>query len=202
MALRFNVKKKQDNSKRWIAIFIGLIMLASTIGTVFVFYAPSSTDFRYGGLSFKQVQQGGYVAKIGGNQAYFAYRPEELSDINVTENIVSLLANSRSAWVTYDPNSTLTQEMALLQFDLALLLDARKGTFVQPAFTEENQLNIPVKTCRDATPFVPVLLLQKANDTTIGTDLVNQDCIVLSAAESEFQRAADRLKYAVLGEGK
>ncbi len=201
MALRFAERNKGERSKRWIAIFIGFIMLASVIGFVFSF-APAQANFKYGGLAFRQLEQGGYMAEIDGRPAYFAYRPEELSDISVTDSIVNLLTGSRSAWITYDWNSSLAREMALMQFDTAMLLDARHDVFVQPAFTTENPLNISVKGCDDATAFVPVLLLQESNDTMIAISPENQNCVVVGGTDIGFQRAADRLKYAVIGEGK
>jgi len=200
MALRFVDKNREDKSRRTIAIVIGIIMLASTIGTVLVFYAPSSTNFRYGGVSFKQqAGQQSYVAQIGGSQIRFYYTPEELVDINVSREIKGMLTNGRVIWIAYDWNSSETQEMALLQFDLAIILAAKHNTYAQSAFTSENPLNVTVKGCGDATDFVRVMLLQESNSTSISTDSANPDCIVVNATQQDFQMAADRIKYAAIG---
>lgn len=208
MALRtvstIGKKDSGEKSKKWFAIAVGVIMLMSVAGFVLSFNpSAQQTSFRYGGLLFKQDQQQGlFTTEANGRQIDFFYRPEDVLDIEVPARVVEKLTGSRVAYVTYGWNSTLAQAMALLQFDAANILDAIYGTFVQPAFTTANLTNFSVITCEDATSFIPVLLLQEANNTAIGLDSGNQDCIVLNASsETGFLRAADRLKYAIISAG-
>lgn len=186
--------------KRWMAIFIGVIMLSSVAGFVISFNPSSQADtFRYSGLTFRQNPQGFYSAELGGKLLEFLYRPEDVSDIEVAPSIIGTVTGSRALYITYDFNSTFSQDMALLQFEAGNVLEARYGIFVQPAFTGENPLNISVVGCRNATAFVPVLLIQAANITAISADPSSPSCIVVSAPGSTgFSRVADRLKYAIL----
>lgn len=189
-----------NRGKRWMAIFIGVIMLASVAGFVLSFNPSSQADtFRHAGLTFKQTPQGFYSAKLGGKLLEFLYRPEDVSDIEVAPSIIGTVTGSRALYITYDFNSTFSQDMALLQFEAANVLEAKYGIFVQPAFTTENPLNISVVGCGNATAFVPVLLIQAANSTAISAGPSNPNCIVASAPGSTgFLMVADRLKYAVL----
>ncbi len=186
--------------KQWMAIFIGVIMLSSVAGFVLSFNPSSQADtFRYSGLTFRQNPQGFYSAELGGKLLEFFYRPEDVSDIEVAPDVVDTVTGSRALYITYEFNSTFSQDMALLQFETANVLEAKYGIFVQPAFTGENLLNISVVGCGNATAFVPVLLIQAANSTAISTGPSNPNCIVASAPGSaSFSRVADRLKYAIL----
>lgn len=189
-----------NRGKRWMAIFIGVIMLSSVAGFVISFNPSSQADtFRYSGLTFKQNPQGFYSAELGGKLLEFLYRPEDVADIEISPSVVSTITGSRALYITYDFNSTFSQDMALLQFELGNVLEARYGVFVQPAFTGENPLNISVVGCANATAFVPVLLLQEANSTGISAEPSSPNCIVGSAPGSTgFSRVADRLKYSIL----
>lgn len=209
MALRtvstIGKKDSGEKSKKWFAIAVGVIMLMSVAGFVLSFNpSTQQTSFRYGGLLFKQDQQQGFfTTEANSRQIDFFYRPEDVLEIEVPAGAVEKLTGSRVVYVTYGWNSTLAESMALLQFDTANILDAKHGVFVQPAFTTPNPaINISIITCNDATSFIPVLLLQEANNTAIGLDSGNQDCIVLNASsETGFWKAADRLKYAIISAG-
>ncbi|MBI2144672.1 hypothetical protein HYU17_06040 [Candidatus Woesearchaeota archaeon] len=194
-----------DSGKKWFAIVVGVIMLMSVIGFVFSFNpSAQGASFKYGGLTFRQTQQGTYLSEMSGKPVEFFYQPEDVSDIEVPDAAVERLTGSRAAYITYAWNSTLAEGMALLQFDAATILDFRQGVFVQPAFTAPNPFNASVVGCSKATSFTPVLLIQEANNTAIALDSGNQNCVVLNASsDSGFLRAADRLKYALIsGAGK
>ncbi|MBI2550500.1 hypothetical protein HYV83_04975 [Candidatus Woesearchaeota archaeon] len=204
MALRFAGRKDDsDKGKKWFAIFVGVIMLLSVAGFVFSLNpSGQGANFRYGGLIFKQSPEGFYTAELNGVRIDFLYRPEELADIEVSPDILGKLTGSRSVQVTYYWNSTFSDGMALFQFDVSNLLDSKYGVFVEPGFTTANPSDTKIVACSDATPFVPVLLLQEANNTALGIDPSNPDCIVLNASGiAGFSRAADKLKYAILGSG-
>ncbi len=193
-------EKDKDNGKKWFAIFVGAIMLMSVAGFVFSFNpSAQGANFRYGGLEFKQAQQGFFTTEVNGKQIDFFYRPEDVLEIDVQAAAVDKLTRSRVIYITYYWNSTLAESMALLQFDTANLLDSLHTVFAQATSETENPFNLPVISCANATSFVPVLLFQEANNTAIGPDSGNQDCIVLNASsETGFWRVADRLKYAII----
>lgn len=204
MAFRFAVRK-EDNSKKWFAIIVGVIMLGSVAGFVVLSNPSSQGDtFRYAGLAFQQGPQGFYSASLGGQLLEFLYKPDSLSDIEIKPGIVEAVTGSRTVYIAYDLNSTLTQDMALLQYEAGKILEAKYGVFVQPAFTGENQFNAPIVSCRNATGFVPVVLIQQANSTAISADPSNPGCVVVSFSDGvSLARVADRFKYAILrGDGK
>ena len=200
------VRKEQgDSSKRWFAFFIGFVMLASVAAYVLSLNPNSQGgSFRYGGLIFKQDPQGFFAAEINGQPLNFFYKPGDLSDIDLPNSVVQKLAGTTALQITYYWNSSLAQNIALFQLDASNILDAKYGVFTQPGFTTPNPLNMPVITCASATSFMPVLLLQEANNTAIGADSSNPDCIVVNASSDfGFARASERLLYAMLaGSGK
>ncbi len=199
------MKDDGGKGKRWMAIFIGVIMLSSVAGFVISFNPSSQGDaFRHGGLTFRQGQQGFYSADLNGVLVEFAYRPESLSGIEVAPGIIEAVTGSRAVYIAYGWNSTLAQDMALFQYDAGNILEAKYGVFVQPAFTGGNPLNTTVVSCANATYFMPVVLIEAVNATgvsAISADSANPDCIVLSVSDAAaLARVADRFKYAMLEE--
>ncbi len=188
-----------EGGKKGIAIFLGLIMLLSVAGFV-LSLNPSGQgqNFRHAGLAFEQLPDGSYSAGINGRDVGFVFRPDDVSGLEVPEAVAKKLSGTKALYITYYWNSTLAQEMALFQFDMGNLL-AAKEVYVQPAFTTESPVNISVRACGDATAYVPVLLMQPANNTAIGLDAGNRNCIVLNSSDSaSFLRMADRLKYRLI----
>ena len=207
MPLRTVIARKEsgNSTARWFALFVGIVMLASVAAYVFSINPNSQAgNFRFGGLTFRQSAQGFYASEINGQPLILAYRPEDISDVDLPGSIVQKLTGTTSLQTTYYWNSTFAQSMALFELDASNILDAKYGVFIQPGFTTSNAIKRPVVTCANATSFVPVLLLQEANNTAIGFDSSNSNCIVVNASsDADFVRVSERILYAILaGPGK
>lgn len=203
MPLRTVIRKEHSSSGgRWAALFVGLVMLASVAAYVFSINPNSQAgNFRYGGLTFKQDAQGFYSSEIKGQPLNFNYKPEDVADVALPEGTLQKLTGTTSLQMTYYWNSSLAQRMALFELDASNILDAKYGVFIQSGFTTPNPLKQPVITCTNATSFVPVLLMQEANNTAIGLDPSNSNCIIINASsDSGFARAGERILYAMLSE--
>ncbi len=205
MALQIAARKgERRKGSKFFSYFMWGIVLLVIIGFFFeavVSFNPSGQGdtFRYAGLTFKQMRQGFYAADLDGRLLEFIYRPEALSDIEVSPGIIDTVTGSRAVYITYAWNNTLTQGMALLQYDAGNILESKYRTFVQLAFTGENPLNISAVSCANATEFVPVVLIQAANSTAISADSSNPGCVVLNVSGSvDLARVSDRFKYALL----
>lgn len=202
MPLRTVAAKKErgNSSKRWFALFVGIIMVASVAAFVLSLNPNTQgSSFRYSGLTFKQDPSGFFTTEINGQPISFLYRPEDLTDIDLPKEVVQKLTGTTVLAITYYWNSSLAQSMALLQLDASNILDANYGVFTQSGFTTANPLNVPLVTCANATSFVPVLLLQDANNTAIGADSSNPNCVVVNASSDlGFARVSERLLYALL----
>jgi hypothetical protein len=199
------IQKRDDGDskgKKLIAFVIGGIMLMSVAGFIVGFSGSSQSganSFRHGGLLFQQSQQGTFFTEVNGNFVEFFYLPEDLVNMEVSSSVISKLTGSKVLTVSYDWNTSLTEQMALLQFDLVNIFDAQHEIFVQPALTTENPFDIEVTTCEGATSFVPVLLIQEANNTAISIDTNNPNCVVLNGTSGfGFVRVADKLKYIII----
>ena len=197
-------KDERRKENKFFSYFMWGIVFLVVIGFFFeavVSFNPSSQGdtFRYAGLTLKQTPQGFYAADLDGKLLEFSYKPEDLSDIQVAPGIIDTLTGSKAAYITYSWNNTLTQDMALLQYDARNILEAKYGIFVQPAFTGANPLNVSAISCENATEFIPVVLIQLANGTSISADSSHSGCIVMNVSGSgDLARAADRFKYAIL----
>ena len=193
-------RESGNSTKRWFALFVGVVMIASVAAFVLSLSPNTQTgSFRYSGLTFRQDASGFYTSEINGQPLSFRYQPEDLMDISLPDGNLQKLTGTTAITITYPWNSSLAQGMALFQLDASNVLDARYGIFTQPGFTTANQLNAPVVTCANATVFVPVLMLQNANNTAIGTDSSNPNCVVVNASsELGFSRASERLLYALI----
>lgn len=205
--MALGIAARRDERKRGnklFSYFMWGIVLLVVIGFFFeavVSFNPTGQGdtFRYAGLAFKQTRGGFYAADLDGRLLEFVYRPEAVSDIEVSPAIIDTVTESRVVYITYDWNNTLAQDMALLQYDAGNILEAEYGIFVQPAFTGANPLNISAVSCENATGFVPVVLIQQANSTAISSDSSNPGCVVLNASGSvSLARVSDRFKYALL----
>ena len=206
MVIRVGGKRDDgERGKKWLAIFIGFIMLSSVIGYVFL-SNPSTkvvTDFHHAGLTFEQMQDGTYTATMGGNQVDFFYKPEDVADINISGPVVKKISESEAIYITYYWNSTFAQDMALFQLDFSTLLLERNNVYAQSAFTLPSPVSASaVVTCGNATPFIPVLVLQEGANNALEVMTSNPNCIVLNATSGvSFRRTADKLKYTILDSG-
>ena len=205
MALGIAARKdERRKGNKFFSYFMWGIVLLVIIGFFFeavVSFNPSGQGdtFRYSGLTFKQTRQGFYAADLDGRLLEFVYKPEALSDIEVAPSIIDTVTASRAVYITYGWNNTFMRDMALLQYEAGNILEAKYGVFVQPAFTGGNPLNVSAVSCENATEFVPVVLIQLANSTSISADSSHPGCIVLNVSSSvDLARAADRFKYALL----
>lgn len=201
MALRAMIRKEKGNSgARLFAIFVGVVMLASVAAYVFSINPNSQAGtFRYAGMKFTQNAQGVYITEINGQQTQFLFRPEDLADVDLPEGIVQKLTGTASLQTTYYWNSSLAQNIALFQLDASNVLESTHNVFMQSGFTTPNPLGGEVINCDNATNFIPVLLMQYANNTAIGTDPSNSNCIVMNASyDVGFVRISERLIYAML----
>jgi len=182
------MKKEKNRSMIYIAAFIALIMVLSVIG--FLWGGGEGESYRYGEHSFRY-EAGKWQTRINGKSLSFSYLPDEVAVISVPENARSLISGARMVYLSYSPES-YAEELALAQFNLGRNLETSMR-FVVNALTGENEDNIPVIACENATIPVPVILIKKSADDSI---ILNNSCIIL---EGNPQMLADRLVYSAYG---
>jgi len=95
-------------------------------------------------------------------------------------------------YITYE-KSDVAEELAVAQYKLGINIET-DTRFVVNSLAYENENNVPVITCSNATDLVPVIMM-KRNETTNSITL-NNNCITL---EGNVNMLADRIVYSIYG---
>ncbi len=186
-------RERKNRSGLYIAVFIAAVMIFSTIGFIFGERADTTANYKYGEYKFSATSDNKWATDYNGKSLKFSYLPEEIVDVKIPENAASLLKNSKMAYVTYDPEQIGSQEAALAQYELAVLLWNAK-IYVQNGMTKENNYNISVITCANATAAVPVIDIERTSDNS--TVEFDNNCILLKGNPTLLK---DRVAYTALG---
>lgn len=186
-------ERRQTKRKRILSWIIVILMVLSVAG----FYVGSTGDGqtqRYNGIKFTSTQRG-IFASIEGIRYGFTFFPSQVESIPVDPGVTELIRGPYVV-VTYDPASNYSQGMAAAQYYLAEVL-ASRGTYVQPAVTDDASYNLPLLSCANSTTTEPVLLLKESNETRI---TLQDSCIIASAETLEdVFRIQDLLLFTALG---
>jgi hypothetical protein len=193
--LKLLKRKLKEKKSMWISLFIAFIMIFSAFGVIFYGYSESATKLKYGDFTFTAMQNG-FATKIDGRQYLFTNHPAVVEGINISSEVVDKIKNTKMLYLTYDPNQSVVQEIAAVQFQFQSDL-GNFGIFAAPAFTKKTEYSLPVVSCANATAYVPVVEFKESNYT--GIDVLG-DCIIFAAAYPEdFSRLKDRTLYGMLG---
>ena len=133
---------------------------------------------------------------VNGREALFSYFPSDVELIPIDSETINRLKDKLEVDVTSEFNDTLSEAIALAQFQMGITLN-NFNAFVRNGFTSENPSNFQIITCRDSTDFVPVIYFRSSNETRI---YLKNDCIIAEAASDvDVIRIKDRLVYGILG---
>jgi len=179
-----------------LVIFLAFIMVSSSIAFIFVGYGSSqNTKVKYGEFTFRQrgPQWSTFVDK---REAVFTYLPGDVSDINADQAAIDRLRSKLQIDTTLDENRTLTQYMALAQYELSQMLNFH-NIYLRSGLTAANEFNLPVITCENSTATIPVLYFKEGNQTRIYAE---GNCVIAEASQDfDAARLKDRLLYGILG---
>lgn len=68
---------------------------------------------------------------------------------------------------------------------------------MRAGFTTNNTFDMPIITCEDATPVVPIIYFKQSNQTKVSLE---ENCIIVEARNNiDILRIKDRLLYSMLG---
>ena len=187
-----------EERRRLIMGIILVFFMVSSVFGVFVFGfndGASSTSQRYNGHKFT-IFQNQWKVELNGEDKLFDYYPEDVDYIPVDSAVSSAFSNAKMVYFTSDVDSAMKGPIAKSTYDFNRALVA-ENIHVVTAFTEENEFNLPVVTCAEATPTVPVVMLV-AGDTTSVSTIGN--CIVLTGdSDYSFSRLSERILYGYYG---
>lgn len=177
-----------------ITIFLAFIMVTSILGITL----SDSTDGSqtYKGNKFYRTDYG-YKTKIDGKFMDFHFYPGNLEAIELPPLVTQRIKGSREVVMTYDPNQEEVLAIAASQDYLSRVLSSEFMIYTRWAFTVENEKNMTVVTCDDATPTSVVIDYRESNVTQISMD---RDCVVFeSVSANDFLAIKDRVVYSLLG---
>jgi len=170
-------------------------MIGSVFGVIFFGYNQQENKVTYGDFSFVQ-REDLWFTKLNGGESVFNYLPDEVTNIDLENNILNRLVNLIEIDVTSEFNNSFKEHVALAEHQMSFTLN-NFNIYVRSGFTTENEFDMPVITCRDATSNVPVIHLKESNQTKV---YLQNDCIIAEGEDgSDFLRIKDRLLYGMLG---
>jgi hypothetical protein len=183
------------DSKKLIGLGIIGIMILSTLALVVVDYASNSGGgaLKYNGYKFTLADQQ-YRAKINGVQRSFIFFPGDIEYVQIPDDVKALLAKPVLT-VTYDPNSTLSANMGEAQYYFEVQLADSK--IIERAVTNNEGIELPQKSCADATEAQPVIELVESNQSIIKAE---GNCIKVQALDAfDLYQETERIVYTILG---
>lgn len=181
-------------SKKIMGIIIIGLMILSTVALVIVDLAVGpSGSLKYNGFKFQPVSNQ-FVTKINGEEHRFLFFPGDIEFIQITPAVNALLGKPVLT-VTYDPNSSIAQNLAEVQYYFELQLSNDK--VIERALTDNANTELIQKSCADATDAQPVIYLEQGNVSKIVAD---GNCIMLTALDPyDLYQQSERIVYHVLG---
>ncbi len=191
---RMRRKESGFNARVLMPLFIVVIMVMSAFGYM---WGSSSSSLDYNGFKIYQPETGGFMLKLdAGTRILFRYFPSDLEWINSTPGI-SERFSSPMIYAAYSPETDYIESFAQVQYNLGQVLSKAGKSYAQPAFTMENEYNLPVVSCTNATQYVPVVVFELSSQTEIRESM---GCITVSAKNrEELLQAYERLLYTILG---
>jgi hypothetical protein len=174
MRRRYN-KDNKSKKNLVLSLFIVVIMTLS-VGGYIMGSGFDSTTVRFNGIKFVGGNNN-WVAKINGQKINFEYLPENLLSINVTDSIIDKLKASPQIDFTSNLTDEYAESIALFHFEFLDTLSKTTKQYLRKGYTTDNEFDLPVITCSDATSFVPVIYIEKSNQLKISE--IN-NCIILS----------------------
>ena len=187
------MKKKEKSKGKFFSIFIVVIMSLSIIGFL-IGGMGSEQKLKYNDITFTRRGNEWFIL-FNNRQLAFDYFPEQVEDINISQEIINKL-NTLEIDTTYDANNSFAEGIALSQYKFQQNLGAITNIYVRQGLTSNNTFNLPIITCDNATDFVPIIYFKQSNETKVYSE---NSCIIVEAdSEIGFLRAKDRLLYGYL----
>jgi len=191
----FRKKDNSERNKKIMVFFMAFVMIGSVFGVIFFGYGQQENKVKYNDFLFIQ-KENVWLTKVNDREAVFSYLPDDVVNIDIEGGVLSRLNNPIEIDATSAFNNSYKGEIALAEHQMAITL-SNFNIYVRNGFTTENEFDMSIITCRDATQNVPVIYFKESNETKI---YLENDCIIAEAKDGfDFLRIKDRLLYGILG---
>jgi len=181
------------NRKQTFSILVLVLFIASAFGVAFDYLSPGSRGLKYNGHTFHQADQQ-YAVTVSDKELRFYYYPADLEYLTLDPQVTTLL-DPPIYIITYDPQNEEAEAFAQLQFEFEQYLQNTKA--ISRALTNNTGTDLPQKTCADALPTQPVILLQQSNQSSI---TAQNNCIIINSTNpADLLSQGERIIYKLLG---
>lgn len=188
--------KREKRNKIILGIFVTVIMVGSTLGIFMGGGNSSPNGIEYkakDGETYQFVRGAGkYDTEIGGTESSFYSLPFDAEKANISKNAASLIRDSKTLYITFDPDSKDIQFIEQARFDLSNDLADFNKLLLSGVTKNTTLYKLGVITCDNATGSMPVIYLKESN-TTRG--YVKNKCLVFEGKRSDFLVFRDWVVY-------
>ena len=190
--------EKQNKMAWYIAGFLAAIMILSVFGVVLSNPSDTTQRFTYGDYSFSYNQKSfRYETELKEKKVSFDFLPQDVKDLSLDPETLKQLRLVSVLAVTYDPRDIDAQSLGEMQFYAEQDLYDSNSIFVQRGLTYAEGYSLPEITCANATPAIPVLTIQFANQSGFRAE---GSCFFLEGiSRNELKQYYDRIRYALYG---
>jgi hypothetical protein len=190
------LEKRRQRRVMFFGIFMIVVMLMSTLA-YYITTPTGESQMEYGDYEFYMVPlpdlgptAGYYATEIDGQEIQFQSLPIHVTYLELDPQAIALLQNAGQVALSASTNESLENasniDYARLQLGLAI-----PKAFNAMADNDE-RYTLPVFTCAQATPQLPVLLLNSSNQTGVR---VEGACIILNAESRQLMQYKDRIIF-------
>jgi hypothetical protein len=207
-------EREERRRKRWGQIAIGLLLVFLMVVSIVQFsenQTPSTGNLGFNGYVFTPVAEGFSVKAAGrelivqdlpvgqnGSSVTFQNLYYDFITVEAPSGIGAQLRNASFIITTFDPGlgQPGLQYVDLSRLDLYKALPNVVGGILR---NSTDYQGLPVATCADAKPEVPVIEFRAQNETNGTTILRNSSCLVVVGTPQGVLAAKDYLILAYAG---
>lgn len=172
------MKKKDSNKLKntLFGIFISLIMVTSILS--YVGTRNSNNSIVYNNYRFFYTN-GIWKTKVNGYELKFYNSPMEVENYNNTnlDEIIKVIRNSSAILISIDTDSIFIEDIKYIAYLLSNDL-MYNNILTRTVALKKNKYNVSIADCKNATKFVPVIILNQSNSTQLK---LNNYCIIISS---------------------
>ncbi|MBD3203067.1 hypothetical protein GF327_02135 [Candidatus Woesearchaeota archaeon] len=197
--MRKKRKNREKRQKILIAVMSAIFLISSIAGVVL--YQGNSQDnsiiLNVSGNFYDFTREQNYYTVAANKKTLRVYNlPYEVDYINISEDILDKLSDSRMLFFSFDPGVEDLTYVDFIRFEMGNQF-REKGIYVIEGVSQQSEIyNLPVITCENATQFIPVLLFSGSNTTKV---FEKDNCIHIQSRSRGFIKVMDKINYKLNG---
>ena len=199
-------KDKREQRNKTFLVFVLVIFLVSSLGSVVVYYGGNSDTGNKFTMEFNDKKYTFEpMADSTGNLFYEVTTEEDIVFqtylqpqsiyLEMDDQTKNTIKDSNYFYITFDPEKTNLDYIDFIRFDLRNNMPPTKF-FADAVIKQSSVYNLPVITCENGTSQSPVIVLNVENTTDIK---MNNNCINIDFSQTSVLPIRDMLVYLMQG---